>query len=174
MRTVATIYKNDSTQDICSADPNSQVEVTLAKCYNSTWIYYSFDLCDAPGSSSDAATSHHGGSNHAGAIAGGAVGGLLALAVLGAGIFWYMRHKKIVSRDPADIHIADSNIRHELPAEERMELSAHPHLEKICELGESSPSSLKIAPIELPTEYHADLPLYGDEKHFFELEMHTP
>jgi hypothetical protein len=159
IRTAATIYKNDSTQGICSADPNFQLAVTPARCYNASWIYYSFDDCDPPGSSpSETATSQLGGSYHAGAIVGGIVVDFLVLAGLGAGVFWHMRRKKMVLRNSANIHIADGNQRYEMHSDNRrMELPANPHLETFSELGGSRPLSLKVVPIEVPTEYHADI-----------------
>jgi hypothetical protein len=157
IRTAATIYKIDPTQDVCSADPNFQVEATIAKCYNTTWVYYSFDDCDIPASSTpNAATPHQDGSNHTAAIVGGIVGSFLALTGSGAGIFLYMRRKKTVSQKSANTHELDSNFRHELPSDDWTELSANPHLEMFCELGGSRPLSLKPEPIELPTEYHAN------------------
>jgi hypothetical protein len=97
-----TIYVNDTTVDICAG---YQEEIQPIDCYNSTFVYYSIDFCDAgaigespsatptptptptppPSSSSGLST---------GAIAGIAVGGGLALALItGLAVFYIMRRR---------------------------------------------------------------------------------
>jgi hypothetical protein len=93
-----TIYVNDTSTSICGG---YQEEIQPIDCYNSTFVYYSIDFCDAgaigespsatptptptPSSSSGLST---------GAIAGIAVGGGLALGlIVGLAVFYFMRRR---------------------------------------------------------------------------------
>jgi hypothetical protein len=159
----ATIYKNDSTQDICSANPDSLIEADIAKCYGSEWLYYSFDDCNDPDSSSSGTTALPAvESRRVGAIVGGILGGAIVLAVVVIGIFLYFRKKKTNALATTDsktweltaIHVADSNPRHEMYADDAQEL---PTKEVFSELPGSLPSGTgERAPghaAEPPTEY---------------------
>lgn len=106
-----TIYEKDTTSDICSG---TAIVAELAQCYNTTYVYYSIDMCTTPSSSSSisstsSATTSSGAATttitasstptashktNTGAIAGGIVGGVLAVAAVLLGLFLYMRRKK--------------------------------------------------------------------------------
>jgi hypothetical protein len=160
---IATIYKNDPSQDICSADPNSQVEATIAKCYNATWVYYSFDMCTIPGSSpSSTATPHSGEARRVGAIVGGVLGGVIAVVALMVGALLYLRKKRMSlwatadskSQDMTSIDTTENNPRHEMAADDTKELPTNPPLEMFGELEGSTPYSVKEDLVELPAEHN--------------------
>ena len=105
MRAV-TIYMNDTTVDICSG---FQEEIQPIDCYNSTFVYYSIDFCDAgangespsatstptPTSSPSSTPPPPGSSGlSTGAIAGAAVGGGIGLGIIiGLAVFLIMRRR---------------------------------------------------------------------------------
>lgn len=93
-------------------DPNTticggfQKEIQLFDCWNSTFAYYSIDMCTAGAPTSDTlpsptspptATFSSSSSNSGpptAALAGGIVGGLVGLALLVALAWWILRRKK--------------------------------------------------------------------------------
>jgi hypothetical protein len=79
---IVTIYANNTSEDICSGP---QKETQLIDCYNSTYIYYSFDFCD-PGAARETplppSTSPSSPKTPTGAIVGGVVGGVVALGIV--------------------------------------------------------------------------------------------
>jgi len=101
-----TIYMNDTTVDICSG---FQEEIQPIDCYNSTFVYYSIDFCDAgaigespsatstptPTSSPSSTPPPPGSSGlSTGAIAGAAVGGGIGLGIIiGLAVFLIMRRR---------------------------------------------------------------------------------
>jgi hypothetical protein len=130
---------------------------TIATCYDASWVWYSFDDCYVPGSSPTSAASPNSNipsftrnSKLIGPIAGGVVGGVVLLVAFVVVLFMYMQRKKARAIG-GEIHVADSNPRHEMVADEaRRELDAggtglYSELE--------SPWVIKIPPVELPGEY---------------------
>jgi len=101
-----TIYMNDTTVDICSG---FQEEIQPIDCYNSTFVYYSIDFCDAGAigespsatstptpTSTPSSTPPPSGSSglSTGAIAGAAVGGGIGLGIIiGLAVFFIMRRR---------------------------------------------------------------------------------
>jgi hypothetical protein len=158
IRVIVTIYHNDSSGDICPDNPADQVVVSIAQCYNSSWIWYSIDECIIPGSSpSDipSTDSSSGASvSKVGPIVGGVVGGVVVVVIAVVALFMFMRRKKRQN----GIHVADGNPRHEMPAYETMELPANPQMETFSELTGSRPHSVKKAPVELPADYYSHIP----------------
>ncbi|KAI4659377.1 uncharacterized protein J4E78_005804 [Alternaria triticimaculans] len=101
-----TIYMNDTAVDICSG---FQEEIQPIDCYNSTFVYYSIDFCDAAAigespsatstptpTSTPSSTPPPSGSSglSTGAIAGAAVGGGIGLGIIiGLAVFFIMRRR---------------------------------------------------------------------------------
>ncbi|KAB2103987.1 hypothetical protein AG0111_0g7750 [Alternaria gaisen] len=99
-----TIYMNDTTVDICSG---YQEEIQPIDCYNSTFVYYSIDFCDAGaiGASPSATTTPSSTPSPSpppptssgpstGAIVGAAVGGGIALGIIvGLAVFFFMKKR---------------------------------------------------------------------------------
>ncbi|KAH6643603.1 hypothetical protein C7974DRAFT_1317 [Boeremia exigua] len=83
-----TIYSNDTTNDPCSASPDSQALGQLIACYNTTYHYYSIDMCD-PAAARSSSPPELVPKSHTGAIVGGVVGGVLGIAVLIGVVFWH-------------------------------------------------------------------------------------
>lgn len=85
-----TIYASDTTNDPCSASPEGQALGQPIACYNSTYHYYSIDMCD-PAAALTTAPPAPASESHTGAIVGGVVGGVLGLAFIVGIIFWTAR-----------------------------------------------------------------------------------
>lgn len=96
-----TIYVNDDDTTICGG---YQEEIQLGQCWNSTFVYYSIDMCDigalsSPSSSSVAtpaassSPSSPTGST-TGTLVGGIVGGLAGLALILGIALWLLARKK--------------------------------------------------------------------------------
>lgn len=110
MMCAVTIYVNDTTVDICSG---FQEEIQPIDCYNSTFVYYSIDFCDAgaigespsakstptptptPTSTPSSTPPPKASSGlSTGAIAGAAVGGGIGLGIIiGLAVFYIMRKR---------------------------------------------------------------------------------
>ena len=103
---IVTIYMNDTTVDICSG---YQEEIQPIDCYNSTFVYYSIDFCDAGAISPSPSTTPTPSSTTSpspsppppassgpstGAIVGAAVGGGIALGIIvGLAVFFFMKKR---------------------------------------------------------------------------------
>jgi len=96
-RCAVTLYGDDTTEETCSA--TLKITAQPAVCYNSTWQYYSVDLCTPPSliptsatasplATGTAATNTGGG--NVGAIVGGVVGGVVFLAAVGTAALWFL------------------------------------------------------------------------------------
>ncbi|KAH8697275.1 hypothetical protein BGW36DRAFT_378354 [Talaromyces proteolyticus] len=101
-----TIYGNDS--DVSSPCSSTTLQLAqIATCYNSSWVYFSIDNCQAPVSSTVGASStatapatsstnssSGGSSTNVGAIVGGVVGGVVGLGLIAlAGWFLWLRQR---------------------------------------------------------------------------------
>jgi hypothetical protein len=103
---IVTIYMNDTTVDICSG---YQEEIQPIDCYNSTFVYYSIDFCDAGAIGPSPSTTSTPSSTTSpspsppppassgpstGAIVGAAVGGGIALGIIvGLAVFFFMKKR---------------------------------------------------------------------------------
>lgn len=139
-----TIYEKDTTSDICSG---FAIVAELATCYNTTYVYYSIDMCTTPSSSSSvstisSATTSSGAATttitasstpssspktNTGAIAGGIVGGVVAVVAIVLGLFLYMRRKKRNSLAELGDHpttTGDEKRVHEMHGDNTQELPA--------------------------------------------------
>ncbi|CAI9629692.1 unnamed protein product [Alternaria burnsii] len=103
-----TIYMNDTTVDICSG---YQEEIQPIDCYNSTFVYYSIDFCDAgaigaspsatptPSSTPSPSPSPSppppaSSGPSTGVIVGAAVGGGISLGIIiGLAVFFFMKKR---------------------------------------------------------------------------------
>ncbi|KAK8156507.1 hypothetical protein IWX90DRAFT_100890 [Phyllosticta citrichinensis] len=96
-----TIYDNNTSEGPCS--PVVLQVADLARCYNTTWTYYSIDGCTAPSSSTSSSSptpsasgrarrkkKHH----HTGAIVGGVVGGLAGGAAVASLASFLLRRRR--------------------------------------------------------------------------------
>jgi hypothetical protein len=106
-----TLYTTDTTNDVCSG--LAVGDIHIATCYNTTFVYYSIDFCDAGAAqsspalssvSSAAATSSSSAdavtgksSSHLGAILGGVIGGILGLCVI-VGATVYITRRNMTER----------------------------------------------------------------------------
>ncbi|KAI0433234.1 hypothetical protein F5Y09DRAFT_90906 [Xylaria sp. FL1042] len=122
-----TIYGHDKQNSICSATNNSLAEPDV--CYNSTWVYFSVDVCSPPASISQSfststlATStssttptttgtpttipgHTSSGINVGAVVGGTIAGVFVFAlIVGAGLyfFWFQpKHQRQLAEMPAN------------------------------------------------------------------------
>ncbi|KAI0972942.1 hypothetical protein F4678DRAFT_427416 [Xylaria arbuscula] len=132
----ATIYGHDSENSICSATNNSLAVPSV--CYNSTWIYFSVDVCAPNATTSELAskststtstiasatlsttststptTTPESTTNgvNIGAVVGGTVSGIFVLAlVVGAGLyfFWFRpKHRTHIAELPENSGISPS------------------------------------------------------------------
>ncbi|KAF3039880.1 hypothetical protein E8E12_002995 [Didymella heteroderae] len=87
-----TIYVDDTNTTICGG---YQEEIQLGQCWNSTFVYYSIDMCDLPSSSStpsskDTTSNAPTTGTLVGAILGGLAGGALLLGFA----LWVLARKK--------------------------------------------------------------------------------
>jgi hypothetical protein len=116
---VVTIYMNDTTVDICSG---YQEEIQPIDCYNSTFVYYSIDFCDAavisdPPSATSTPTSTPtptpppaSSGLSTGAIAGAAVGGGIGLGIIiGLVVFYVMKKRNSANSraTPGSVELAN-------------------------------------------------------------------
>jgi hypothetical protein len=94
-----TIYAQDSTT-MCGGP---QEEIQLAQCWNSSWVYYSIDMCDAalstaatpePTASSTATSTNTAHGLTTGTLVGAVLGGLVAGALLLGAALWVLARKK--------------------------------------------------------------------------------
>ncbi|KAJ0124996.1 hypothetical protein J7T55_006339 [Diaporthe amygdali] len=98
-----TIYQKDSTSDICSGD---QIIGYISRCYNTSWVYYSIDMCtsvttsDASSATSTSSSTSSASSTSiatSNGVSGGAIAGAVVGSVCGLGIiaavcvyfFWF-------------------------------------------------------------------------------------
>ncbi|KAG9186204.1 hypothetical protein G6011_02760 [Alternaria panax] len=122
-----TIYMNDTTVDICSG---YQEEIQPIDCYNSTFVYYSIDFCDAGANDATPSATPTPTSTPSpspppppssglstGAIVGAAVGGGIALGIItGLAVFYIMKKRnsarsqetrgfaELASATPLEVH----------------------------------------------------------------------
>ena len=112
-----TIYGKDTTDDPCSSDVK-EIAQPIA-CYNSTYYYYSIDMCDPvaalPSNSPVAKKSHTG------TIVGGGVGGVIGLALILGVVFWIVR-KKRQERQTGAIQDSSTEQWNELQGQQQNEL----------------------------------------------------
>ncbi|KAI0799511.1 hypothetical protein GGR55DRAFT_476789 [Xylaria sp. FL0064] len=126
-----TIYGHDKENSICSATNLALAEPAV--CYNSTWIYFSVDVCSPPSSISQSlststlatsassttstttpttAPEHTSSGVNVGAVVGGTISGVFVLAlVVGAGLyfFWFRpKHQRQLAEMPANSVTATS------------------------------------------------------------------
>ncbi|KAF2430306.1 hypothetical protein EJ08DRAFT_249460 [Tothia fuscella] len=155
-----TIYGQDPSGDICATNA-PQIEANIARCYNASWTYYSFDSCAVPeattASSSTGATSSLSTSSksktsgNVGPIVGGVIGGVIFIAlVLAAGVYWMRKRKNGIAEAPND------GERHEMPAHnDRYEMQTKRYTYFGGELDSEKPESdvkhSSPPPVELPT-----------------------
>ncbi|QDS68575.1 hypothetical protein FKW77_000511 [Venturia effusa] len=178
-----TIYEKDTTSDPCSG---AAIIAELAKCYNTTYVYYSIDMCTAPSSTSSAsprssATTSSRNPN-TGAIAGGIVGGVVGVAAVIFGLFLYMRREKrknvaeltdqsIAAGDEKRVHEMHGVITQELPAGqgaggEILELSAIDRgRDGDCDyITDTKADILYQQPVELPAHEHSADVAHGGQR----------
>ncbi|CAG5185447.1 uncharacterized protein ALTATR162_LOCUS11307 [Alternaria atra] len=156
-----TIYMNDTTVDICSG---FQEEIELVDCYNSTFVYYSIDFCDA-GAIGDSPTATPtptpiptttptpistpppvaSSGISTGAIVGAAVGGGIALGIIIGLVVFYVMKKRNSGRSRENLSSAE--LANVTPVEV--------HAKHIQELGpgavayKHSPVEVEQPPVEL-------------------------
>ncbi|KAF2629168.1 hypothetical protein BU25DRAFT_409630 [Macroventuria anomochaeta] len=117
-----TIYVNDPETTICGG---YQEEIQIGECWNSTFVYYSIDMCDIPttsltpsitplSSSSPSASSGPA----TGILVGGIVGGLAGLGLILGFALWILARKKRARK-----HAAVQEHRH--PAEMNADYHRH-------------------------------------------------
>lgn len=133
-----TIYVNDPSTTICGG---LQQEVRLGECWNSTFVYYSIDMCDisaigqtpsstpSPSSSASASASASVSPTavplsgpSVGAIAGGVIGGVVALGLIAGLVAWFLIKKRRARRTdgfmehngPAEMYAGMRYERHEM------------------------------------------------------------
>lgn len=141
-----TAYQANTDADVCSGFPFA---IEVATCYNSSWIYYSIDNCNAAAVQSSSLTSASASAsatnnssnnvsakstNHTGAIAGGVVGGVVGLALVLGGVFLYLRKKK-AKTNASGAQEMETPIA-ELPGQKAAELGGAQHdavYEKVAE-----------------------------------------
>lgn len=97
-----TIYAKDATEDPCSG---YQEEIQPIDCYNSTFVYYSIDFCDAGVSTQSPSPGSNGNSSSSGlstgAIVGATLGGVAGVAIIvGLIVFFVLRKRKRARRSP--------------------------------------------------------------------------
>ncbi|KAF2681599.1 hypothetical protein K458DRAFT_309108 [Lentithecium fluviatile CBS 122367] len=141
-----TIYGKDS-------DPESPCSSTvlefasLARCYNTSWVYYSIDACTPPDqlpSSSSASSSSKPSSSNAttptsspspepqrksrtGAIVGGVVGGVSGIALVAGLVFFSVRRNRRLRQDQrtAQQEVAGTPLTELPPKDEKYEIYTH-------------------------------------------------
>lgn len=89
-----TIYVNDPSTTICGG---YQEEIQLGECWNSTFVYYSIDMCDTSNASASPAASSTDDGKHSattGTLVGAVLGGLAGGAVLLGFALWILARKK--------------------------------------------------------------------------------
>ncbi|KAF3051855.1 hypothetical protein E8E11_009896 [Didymella keratinophila] len=92
-----TIYIDDPSTTICGG---YQEEIQLGQCWNSTFVYYSIDMCDTPNpSASPTSTSSSSKDNHShglttGTLVGAVLGSLAGGALLLGFALWILARKK--------------------------------------------------------------------------------
>ncbi|KAJ4989606.1 GPI-anchored protein [Stagonosporopsis vannaccii] len=107
-----TIYVNDPETTICGG---YQEEIQLGECWNSTFVYYSIDMCDigallsssSPSTSSSPSSSS---SSTTGALVGGIVGGLAGLALILGLALWLLWRKKRARKAAAEQPVAYAEV----------------------------------------------------------------
>lgn len=99
-----------------------QEEIQMVDCYNSTFVYYSFDFCDPAGARASS-TPTSSPKSSTGAIVGGVVGGVLGFGIiLGLIICLIRKRRQPQSWDnpypngPAQINEMYAQERQELPS----------------------------------------------------------
>lgn len=114
-----TIYVEDTTTTMCGG---YQEEIQMVDCYNSTFVYYSFDFCDPAGARASS-TPTSSPKSSTGAIVGGVVGGVLGFGIiLGLIICLIRKRRQPQSWDnpypngPAQINEMYAQERQELPS----------------------------------------------------------
>jgi hypothetical protein len=95
-----TIYVNDSNTTICGG---YQEEIQIGECWNSTFVYYSIDMCDLGALTSPSVTASASASSGptTGTLVGGIVGGLAGLAVILGIALWVLARKKRARKQAA-------------------------------------------------------------------------
>ncbi|KAI8938900.1 hypothetical protein NX059_004757 [Plenodomus lindquistii] len=99
-----TIYKNDTTTDPCSGFASLATPIA---CYNSTYVYYSIDMCLPGGAQASSvptpspSTTPTSSGPSAGAIAGSVVGGVVGLGIIIAIILFVVLKKKKKAKELA-------------------------------------------------------------------------
>jgi hypothetical protein len=144
-----TIYVNDTTVDICSG---YQEEIQPIDCYNSTFVYYSIDFCDAgaigespsatstptPTSTPSSTPPSSSSGISTGAIVGAAVGGGIGLGIIiGLAVFYIMRRRN-------SAHSRESPVSAELASVTPYEV----HAKHVQELGPGA-VAYKHHPVEI-------------------------
>ena len=104
-----TIYIDDPDTTVCGG---FQEEIQLGQCWNSTFAYYSIDMCDAPGSSitPTPSSSSEDSDSHSlatGTLVGAILGSLAGGALLLGFALWVLARKKrarkaCLARDAAE------------------------------------------------------------------------
>lgn len=90
-----TIYMQDNDTTVCGG---YQEEIQLSQCWNSTFVYYSIDMCDAgaltTGTSTPTPTSTSSSGPTTGTLVGGVLGGLAGGALILGLALWVLARKK--------------------------------------------------------------------------------
>ena len=116
LRTTVTIYIDDPSTTICGG---YQEEIQLGQCWNSTFAYYSIDMCDMPGSSptpSPTPSSSKDNVSHGlatGTLVGAVLGGLAGGALLLGFALWILARKKRARKARAAAEYSERSERHE-------------------------------------------------------------
>ncbi|KAH7378286.1 hypothetical protein BKA66DRAFT_571715 [Pyrenochaeta sp. MPI-SDFR-AT-0127] len=119
-----TIYVEDTTTTMCGG---YQEEIQMVDCYNSTFVYYSFDFCDPAGARTSSAplpSSTSSPKASTGVIVGGVVGGVLGFGIILGLVICFIRKRRQSQNwdDPPPHEPPQIN---EMYARERMELPAN-------------------------------------------------
>lgn len=123
---VATIYQANTDSDTCSG---YAIVADIATCYNTSWAYYSIDMCSraaatsTSSSSSSTSTSSASTSSASEGVSGGAIAGAVVGSVCGLGIiasvsvylFWFRpkqkreKRKKEIEQDETRLTTTSAN-----------------------------------------------------------------
>lgn len=185
MERLATIYGANSEEFVpCSSTVLQFAQI--AECYNSSFVYYSIDVCIPPdriSSSSLSVTPSSSPSSgeasklrkhNTGAIAGGVVGGVCGLALIAAAVFLLLRRKRKPYQQPPEVlsderreagGSAITEMPHEDPKQEMDSENIAPQ-----ELGNKP--SVEIQPAELPGNDVAQHPQYIPDSQLTVSEKH--
>ena len=106
-----TIYVDDPDTTVCGG---LQKEIQMGECWNSTWAYYSIDMCDigalnAPSSTPSATPSSSSSPSSSpspspATLAAAIIGALAGLALLLGLILWLLRRKSRAKKHMQEMH----------------------------------------------------------------------